>query len=133
MFDINQINDTIDLRDVMARVEELREARDESGESVDHWAIENADDAEELQKLEALLAECKGNGGDEQWEGDWYPVTLIRDGYFEDYAQELAEDLGAVNADASWPNNCIDWERAAHELQQDYTTIEFEGETYWTR
>lgn|SRR5574337_519667 len=123
--EITKYDDVIDLRDVIARVEELREGRDESGET--------ADDAEELAVLESLLSECKGAGGDEQWEGDWYPVTLIRDSYFEDYAQELAEDIGAINPDASWPNNCIDWERAARELQMDYTSVEFDDVTYWTR
>ena len=131
--EITKYDDVIDIRDVIARVEELREERDESGETADHWAVENADDAEELAVLEALLLECKGAGGDEQWEGDWYPATLIRDSYFEDYAQELADDIGAVNSNASWPNNCIDWERAARELQMDYTSVEFDDVTYWTR
>jgi len=72
-------------------------------------------------------------GGDEQWEGAWYPVTLIRDSYFENYAQELADGIGAINSDARWPNNCIDWARAARELQADYTSVDFDGETYWCR
>ncbi len=38
-----------------------------------------------------------------------------------DFAQNLAEDLGAVDKNASWPNNCIDWEKAASELMYDYT------------
>ena len=91
------------------------------------------DETEELQTLENLLEELKGCGGDEQWEGDWYPITLIRDSYFEDYAEELANDIGAINSEASWPNNCIDWERAARELQQDYSSVEFDGVTYWYR
>lgn len=34
----------------------------------------------------------------------------------EDYAEELAESIGAINSDASWPNSYIDWERAARDL-----------------
>lgn len=27
----------------------------------------------------------------------------------------------------------VDWERAARELQMDYTPVEFDGVTYWVR
>jgi hypothetical protein len=91
------------------------------------------DEQAELAELEALLDDCRGYGGDEQWEGDWYPVTLIRESHFTDYAQELAEDIGAVTPDASWPNNCIDWEKAARELLYDYTAVDFDGVCYYTR
>lgn len=143
--EITKYDDVIDLHDVIARVEGLREEREaiaENGtdceseydaairENLKTWDAENG---EELATLEALLAECKGAGGDEQWEGDWYPVTLVRDSYFEDYAQELADDIGAINTEIGWPNNCIDWGRAARELQQDYTSVEFDDVTYWTR
>lgn len=91
------------------------------------------DETEELEQLEELLSELQGMGGDEQFDGDWYPSMLIRDSYFEDYAQELAEDCGMVNVSAAWPNNCIDWEKAAQELQYDYSSVEIDGVTYWTR
>ena len=82
--------------------------------------------AEYLQLLE-LCREAEGCG-------DWkYGETLVRDSYFTDYAQQLAEDVGAVDANASWPNNCIDWERAARELKVDYTAVDFDGVTYWIR
>ncbi|KKL86611.1 hypothetical protein LCGC14_1942930, partial [marine sediment metagenome] len=83
--------------------------------------------------LAELLAELKGYGGDHQWKGDWYPVTLIRDSYFKEYAQELADDIGAIDSDLTWPNNCIDWDQATRELQMDYSTVEFDGITYWYR
>lgn len=95
--------------------------------------ILDEDESGELVTLRALLDELKGNGGDEQWRGDWYPVTLIRDSYFVDYAQQLAEDIGAVDPQAGWPTYCIDWERAARDLRMDYTSVEFDGVTYWTR
>lgn len=43
----------------------------------------------------------------------------------EDFSQELAEEIGAIDKDASWPNDCIDWERAAREIMMDY--CEHEG------
>jgi antirestriction protein len=33
-----------------------------------------------------------------------------------EYAEHLAEDMGAIDADASWPCQHIDWERAARDL-----------------
>ena len=58
--------------------------------------------------------------------------TLINDSYFEKYAQDLAEDLG-MDPNQSWPYSCVDWEKAARELQSDYSTVDFDGETYWIR
>lgn len=39
----------------------------------------------------------------------------------EDFAQQIAEDIGAIDKNAGWPNNCIDWEYAAKELMWDYS------------
>ena len=104
-----------------------------------YWVTEEGgiglddEETEELETLENLLEEIKGCGGDEQWNGDWYPITLIRDSYFEDYAKELAEECGLVNTSANWPNNCIDWKKASRELQWDYSTVDFGDVTYWYR
>ena len=138
---ISHLDDTIDVRDIIARVEELREERDDlqtaldggSQEDVNALAEWETDNAEELAELESLLEDLNGMGGDEQWEGDWYPVTLIRDSYFQAYAQELAEDCGMIDNNAKWPMTCIDWEQAARELQWDYSSVEVNGVTYWTR
>jgi hypothetical protein len=120
--EISKFDDLIDIRDVIARVEELRD--------IDQPDV---DELRELASLNDFLEECKGNGGDEQWEGDWYPVTCIRDSYFKNYAQELAEDIGSIKSEAQWPYTCIDWGKAARELQMDYTSVEFDGITYWVR
>lgn len=117
---IDKYSDIIDLRDVIARVEELEDSTD-------------AEELEELKMLQDLLSELAGRGGDEQWRGDWYPVTLIRDSYFEEYAQELAEDIDAIDSNAKWPMSCIDWDQAARELQMDYFSVDFDGVQFWTR
>lgn len=84
------------------------------------------DEAEELRDLEAFIAE-----GSPSWEDG---ETLIRESYFEDYAQELADDLhGERMAKNEWPFSCIDWERAARELRYDYTGADFDGVTYYYR
>ena len=120
--DISSSDDLIDIRNVIERYEALEEI-----------AERDEEEADEFKRLGDLIEDCEGKGGDEQWRGDWYPVTLIRDSYFKDYAQELAEDIGAIKDDAQWPATCIDWDEAARQLQQDYTTVEFDGVTYWTR
>ena len=91
----------------------------------------DAGESEELETLTCLLDDLKGYGGDEQWRGDWYPLTLIRDSYFKDYTQELAEEIDAIPNNAQWPCTCIDWEQAAQELRMDYSSTEYDGVTYW--
>lgn len=125
------------LRETAERVDALADG-DEFGETTGtyHWWLTNlganagldADEAEELATLEKLAEEASGYAAD--WD---YGETLIRGSYFQEYAQQLAEDIGAIDPDARWPNNCIDWERAASELQSDYTAVDFDGVTYWIR
>lgn len=66
----------------------------------------------------------------EDWE---YGVAMIRDSYFVTYAQEFAEDIGAIPRDLEWPMYCIDWEWAARELQHDYSLVKFADTEYWVR
>ena len=122
--EINNGMDIIDSRDVIARIEELEDEKEMF--DGDNW--EETEEGEELAALLSLQEEAEG------YSDDWkYGSTLIRESYFTEYAQELAEDIGAVDRNASWPNNCIDWEYAAKELQQDYTMVSFDGVDYWVR
>lgn len=85
------------------------------------------EEQEQLEKLRKL------NEDGENF-SDWtYGTTLVLDSYFEDFARQEAEDLGLLKDDAQWPYTCIDWEQAASELQQDYSSIDFDGLTYWVR
>lgn len=149
----------IDVRDIITRVEQLEDekredtcecnhsdtdhkANDDDPEyapcSVDECLCEDYDEddgldddeTKELATLTELLEELRGNGGNEQWRGSWYPITLVRESHFQDFAQQEAEDLGLINDDARWPANCIDWEQAANELLADYSSVEFDGVTY---
>lgn len=131
---ISNSDDVIDSRDVIARIEELREEREDYTHDDDgnltnaDWEADFPDDAAELAALEALAEEAAG------YAPDWtYGETLIRDSYFEEYARELAEDLGMLDKGDRWPHTCIDWERAADELKQDYTAVDFDEVTYWVR
>ena len=113
--EICNTEDLIDSREIIDRIAEL-EAQDE----LDKW------EQRELAGLRKFADECDA----EDWK---YGVTLIRGTYFEDYARELAWEIGAINADHEWPLNCIDWEQAARELQMDYTPVDYGLVTYWYR
>lgn len=123
--------DIIDVRDIIARVEELE--NEMQGEIPDGTTWVDTEQAEELSTLATIMEDLKDNGGDEHWRGDWYPITLIADDHFTQYAQDLAYEIGAIPANTTWPNNCIDWEQAARELRHDYTSVEIGKFTYWYR
>lgn len=129
---IDNTADTLDSRDIIARIQELEGERDSFAPDLDtddsDWAAVNPDDAAELGALLALQDEAEGYAPD--WQ---HGATLIRDSYFEDYARELAEDIGAIDRNATWPLYCIDWEQAARDLKMDYTSVEFGGVAYWFR
>jgi hypothetical protein len=139
--EISNSEDIIDSRDIIERIEELREKMSgacivpegsdwaTAGDCSAHAHMDGWDELdEELKQLLALQEEAEG------YSGDWkYGATLIRDSYFEEYAKQLADDIGAIDSNASWPLYCIDWERAAADLQQDYTSVDYDGVTYWVR
>ncbi len=39
----------------------------------------------------------------------------------EEFAQDMAENIGALAKEPQWPYTCIDWEFAARELMYDYS------------
>lgn len=138
--------DTFDIRDLIARVEELETEREPLADAVEEAIGElthaakveeleiwdESDDGKELAFLAEFLDEVKGYGGDEQWRGDWYPAGFIRDSYFTEYAMELLKDIGDL------PQNiphyiAIDEEKTAENIQQDYSSVDFNGDTYWYR
>lgn len=143
---IDSTDDVIDVRDIIARVEHLEQLRQAGPvEMGDDNGTDQDTLFSELAELEALLSDLNGMGGDEQWRGDWYPLTLIAESYFENYARELAIDCAGSREESEllagngrgehWPFTCmtIDWERAARDLKTDYSSVDFNGKTYWTR
>ena len=118
MANISNRDDIIDSRDVIDRLDELRELEDEL----------SSDEIRELAALEEL------NADGEDYAGDWeHGVPMVRQSHFAEYAQDLAECLGLLENANNWPLTCFDWERAARELQYDYTAIDFDGVTYYVR
>jgi len=112
----------LDLRDLDAELDELRDQL-EDGEKL------NEVERDRLEALEALDAELDGM---RRYANNIHP-TLIEESEFEDYARQLAEDIGAIDNDAAWPARCIDWKQAADELRMDYTSVSFDGDDYLVR
>ena len=133
--------DTIDVRDIITRYEELFEQRvAESGKDPGdygsfekwHFSLDNSRDGVELYTLHELLDDLKGYGGDEEWRGDWYPLMLIRDSHFVDYATEMVKDCQfQCDELPSWIE--IDWKKTAKNVQVDYSSVEINGVVYWYR
>ena len=155
MATFDKYDDIIDSRDVIARIEELEAEREALQKTVYEWenAIGDTDEedekqaaAEELGRAEIDLEEWDDDNDAELaalkaladeasgYAADWYyGETLIRDSYFRDYAMQRAEDIGAIDRNAVWPNTYIDWDQAAGELKMDYSAVDFDGVTYWIR
>ena len=130
-------DDIIDSRDIQERINEL----ESEWESLKSYVEEAEDDDEkdeaeinlevfmddEYKELE-MLQEMKDDVGSSEWN---YGIAFILNSYFEEYAEEFAEDIGAIDRNATWPLNHIDWEAACRELQMDYSVVTVDGNDYW--
>lgn len=152
--EISNSDDIIDSRDVIARIDEMESERQDLVDAVDEAedgfpAEEDLDAYSEAKATHAAaekaLAEWDDDNGDElkalqslandasNYADDWrHGAALIRDSYFTEYAEEMLKDCGDL------PQNIpayivIDWEATATNIQQDYTSVDFAGETYWIR
>jgi len=114
--DISLKDDLLDSRNIEERIEEL-----EGQGAREEW------EEEELK----LWLELRDEVNDPEWE---YGLAFIRDDYFAQYARDTAADFyGKEIEETRWPFTCIDWEEAASQLQQDYSSVEIDSTTYWYR
>lgn len=129
-------SDMIDSRDVQERIDELQsefdslvdeyedvDGEEDAGEDLLNWLEENGDEFVTLLEVKEEV---------EQYTSEWDDgAFMIADNHFEDYAQELAEDTGAIDRNAKWPLTHIDWDAAAEELKCDYSEVTIAGKSYW--
>ena len=115
----------LDLNDLAHELEEL-----EALEFKLHQAETTLDDTEghRLNELQALETDL-GGSLDDYARG---ATDLILESEFEDYAQELAESLGYIDANEPLVM-FVDWERWADDLKQHYSSVQFDGDTYFIR
>ena len=79
-----------------------------------------------LDACRAYLANFPGNSLDLSNFEEAYYGEYSNDA---DFARAMAEEVGAVDKNAKWPNNCINWEQASRELMLDY----FESNGFYFR
>jgi hypothetical protein len=145
--------DTIDTRDLIAERDELKETilreyniyfdddldsfddiefsedyerdfRDECEDPKDIFTKDWIDELNAIREIDDLESEI---GRDFE-----YGCTLIPEEEFEDYCIELLEELGYIPKDfPSWI--VVDYTATADNMEQDYTEVEFRGETYLYR
>lgn len=119
--EISNTQDVIDSRDVIERYNELKATFNDLYD----------DEKEELEMLTKLMEE-----GDEF--ADWeFGMILVRDDYFEDYAQSYCEEIGLIASDReangnNFLNMFVDWEGVATYLQNNWREIMIGDEKYWT-
>lgn len=113
--------DIIDLRDVVEEMERIN--------GLDPQDLE-PEDIEFLASVEDLNSQLYGGGLEDAAQND--PIMIL-ESYFETYAQEFAEEIGAIDQNGRWPSYCIDWERAANDLAMDFSLVEFGGYNYYMR
>ena len=137
--EINNMEDVIDSRDIIERIEELESERADLESEVDDTNVEieeakqaladwDDENGEELAVLKAVAEEGENYG-------DWtYGVALIRESYFTEYCEELCSDIGDIPKELPWYiANHIDWDGVANEIRMDYGEIDFDGITYLVR
>lgn len=117
----------IDTRDLDERLTELEDMEsaylDSIGSPMEEAPLDD-DEQAELSALRELRDEV----------GEWSDGnTMIPEDEFEDYARDLAYDIGAVPDGLTWPLTCIDWEYAARELAYDYSLVTWQGQSYYVR
>jgi hypothetical protein len=87
-------------------------------EALEHCGIAGDSDPEAVA---AIIAELDALGVtpdnvEDTFQGEASGYTEAEAG--ADYAQQLAEDIGAWDGKATWPHSCIDWADAWAELEQ---------------
>jgi len=125
-----KIDNSIDILDSRVVKERIDELEDLLIDKLTDVKKESKDEAEEVKSELDSLNELRDKAS--TLAPDWdYGAILIRDSYFEEYAKELAEDIGVVSRDFNWSNSHIDWTSAAEEFQMDYACVDFDGIDYW--
>lgn len=158
---IDNTDDIIDSRDVIARIEELEAEREaladhvnecqdaydfhdsddtkstpewkDLSDAIDALALwDESDEAKELGILQALAKEAEGAS-------DWiHGESLIHEDYFVTYIEDLIKDCYPLPKEldsGDWPYRhiTIDYEAAADEARADYMDVYFDGQTYLIR
>lgn len=93
-------------------------------EEIESWKEDFEDELKEIEEIDTIENEL-GSEFD-------YGVTLVDVDDFEEYVEDLLDELGYIPKDfPSWIE--IDWEATANNVRQDYTEVEYQGNSYLGR
>lgn len=128
-------DDVIDSRDVIARIEELRDMQAAAADLDGDAALADFMESDEGTELAVLLLLQSEASGSPDWE---HGETLIRDSYFVEYITDLIHDCYEFpkefnSGEWPWRHMEIDYEAAADEAKADYIDVSFDGVDYWIR
>lgn len=131
LYNANTSGDEAARDEALADCDTYQRAADDADEALKaaEEALATWDGADEWAVLKALCAQGEGCA-------DWsYGETMVHESHFADFAEDLAKETSDVPSSQwnQWPFNCIDWDHAADQLKQDYTSIDFDGQTYYVR
>jgi hypothetical protein len=117
LIQITNDDDLIEPSDIIARLHDL-ELMGANGREVFNCALE-------YYSLLKLADQCSKYSG-------WHlGITIVRDSFFADHTEWVAEQCGLIDTLEEWPRYA---DRQAHilkELQKSYSAVDFGGETYW--
>jgi hypothetical protein len=121
--------DTINSMDIIDRISDLSDERDDFLESDETALLADWDATPEAGELESLLALQEDCEGYSDWE---YGVKLIRYDYFENYTEDFVIEIGELPARLPWYiENNIDWKAVAQDIKADYISVYFDGIEYY--
>jgi len=93
-------------------------------EEIQSWKEDFEDELKEIEEIDTIENEL-GSEFD-------YGVTLVDVDDFEEYVEDLLDELGYIPKDfPSWIE--IDWQATANNVRQDYTEVEYQGNSYLGR
>lgn len=94
-------------------------------EEIESWKSDFENELKQIEEIDTVENECSEFS---------YGETLIDEDDFEEYCQEFIEDCGYISKDMPMIiSNNIDWTGIADDMKQDYSEIEYQGNTYLYR
>ena len=108
-----------DLLDELIKVEKGEENQIDEFPDFDSFFEENSDSIQKIIDLRDIVEELPRD------------AYLILDDDFEQYAREYFDETRESSKPDAWPYNCIDWEKAARELQSDFSSIDIDDSSYF--
>lgn len=94
-------------------------------EEIESWKSDFEDELKQIEEIDTIENECSEFS---------FGETLIDEDDFEEYCEELVSDIGYLPKELpSFISNNIDWSGVADDMKQDYSEIDYQGNTYLYR